>query len=1182
MPAPTILKRNLEFHFPRAVSVTNQVPQSLDIIIIPLSDPSAPDQGTYVGGLQKQTVILDDDDNVVVFQLVPTNSSELLAPVTYRAAWREGGVVGRTYTYDFAMPDADVRFDELQELGQIIGGETYLQQADLGVPGRVAKLNEDGVPVDSDGHPAAGAAALDSLATSLDEEVSARAIGDAEILQSAQTYAVNQVLDLAERVADDLDEVQGNLQASINGEISARQNAVTVEAAARAAADDTLSDRIDAIDTTLGTIDGTFDAKADLDLTGRIPLSQIPPAAITNAVSVPNQAAMLALTTTQAQPGDLAVRPDGVYGLFGPDPSVLANWVPLSKVTSVNGYQGVISLTAADVGAIATGTSLPISQVTGLSTALSGKADNSTVTSLSATINAIQSDSTVVRTSGGFISHTLLDNRVAYVNPNNEITLKDGTVIASGTGNVFSVNGESGVVTLTAADVGAVAVDATFSVSDIDGLQTALDAKIGTTDARLTNARTPLSHAASHASGGSDPLTISISQVTGLSTTLGNLTTAGTTTELTGRVSSLEAQVIELAGSGGGSPVSKDVWWNAATNISGVVAPAGLKSAGVKLRSPLGLASNGTYYYDPTGAAEAEVVWPYITPNGHLELRRWDETAAADTVYAPQSALDATNTEVAKKATQVDLNTLTTVVNSKASQADVNTLQNLVDSKASTTSVNALNTTVAGLATQASVNTLTTQVSGKANQTDLLALSAAINSKASQTDVTTARNDISALQTMQTLKADLSNGKVPLAQIPINIPQSSIFALVENMASKADLVSGKLKSDQIPSIPITQVTNLTTALGAKADLVNGKLATSQLPAIATTTATAVDTRAQMLNLSQSNIGDVCIIKSGSDQGTYTYIGPDASLFTSWLLNIPPSITNTVTSINGQVGAVTLTATDIKAYPSTALIPLNRVETLETRLATFATTSALTTGLDGKTSPDSVRSIISASPQLKQSAKYVATTAISNLYGVEPRVDGSTLQAGDVVLVTAQASPVTHGLYTVVANGPWVRTTDMATGSYFVRGTMVVVTGGSLNGNTVWQLTSASGVTGNDSNNWVRVLQAGPPVGYQAGNGLTMENGFFSVKPADGIMVTPYGTGIDPTRVVRKYTGFVPSGSTLCTIKHDLDTDSPLVQVIEHSSGSAVLVGWTVTGKNTISMEFSTAVASQQWRVVVVG
>src|SRR5659263_122706 len=40
------------------------------------------------------------------------------------------------------------------------------------------------------------------------------------------------------------------------------------------------------------------------------------------------------------------------------------------------------------------------------------------------------------------------------------------------------------------------------------------DAAIQDTDPRLTDARTPTSHAASHASAGSDPLTIDQSQVT--------------------------------------------------------------------------------------------------------------------------------------------------------------------------------------------------------------------------------------------------------------------------------------------------------------------------------------------------------------------------------------------------------------------------------------------------------------------------------------------------------------------------------------------------------------------------------------------------------------------------------------------------------------------------------------------
>lgn len=106
-----------------------------------------------------------------------------------------------------------------------------------------------------------------------------------------------------------------------------------------------------------------------------------------------------------------------------------------------------------------------------------------------------------------------------------------GTVSSSA---VLSVNGETGVVIIDAADVGAaptsrqiiagtgltgggtLAADRTLTVSF---------GSTGTTvcvgnDARLSDSRTPTVHAASHGSGGSDPITIAQSQVTGLTTAL--------------------------------------------------------------------------------------------------------------------------------------------------------------------------------------------------------------------------------------------------------------------------------------------------------------------------------------------------------------------------------------------------------------------------------------------------------------------------------------------------------------------------------------------------------------------------------------------------------------------------------------------------------------------------------------
>jgi hypothetical protein len=95
--------------------------------------------------------------------------------------------------------------------------------------------------------------------------------------------------------------------------------------------------------------------KADL-VGGIIPTSQMPPLALNTSVPVASQAAMLALTTTQVQPGDLAIRSDGTgtWMLMATDPSQLANWQNLTSVTdvvsSVNSKVGAVVLGAADVG----------------------------------------------------------------------------------------------------------------------------------------------------------------------------------------------------------------------------------------------------------------------------------------------------------------------------------------------------------------------------------------------------------------------------------------------------------------------------------------------------------------------------------------------------------------------------------------------------------------------------------------------------------------------------------------------------------------------------------------------------------------------------------------------------------------------------------------------------------------
>jgi hypothetical protein len=106
--------------------------------------------------------------------------------------------------------------------------------------------------------------------------------------------------------------------------------------------------------TAIAGVTTALSAKADL-VSGKIPTGQLPSVALTNAVTAADQAAMLALTSTQVQPGDVAIRSDGAgtFLLVATPASTLANWVllatPTGAVSSVNGQSGTVVLAKADV-----------------------------------------------------------------------------------------------------------------------------------------------------------------------------------------------------------------------------------------------------------------------------------------------------------------------------------------------------------------------------------------------------------------------------------------------------------------------------------------------------------------------------------------------------------------------------------------------------------------------------------------------------------------------------------------------------------------------------------------------------------------------------------------------------------------------------------------------------------------
>jgi hypothetical protein len=223
----------------------------------------------------------------------------------------------------------------------------------------------------------------------------------------------------------------------------------------------------------LGAVDNTSDAskplstaataalaaKADL-VGGFVPTSQLPAIAITDVYTVASQTEMLALT---AQRGDVAVRSDftpaRVYILGADDPTVLGSWTQISfgAIQTVNGQTGIVHLVASDVGALATAanlTDLPDAAAArghlGLGTAATAAATDFDVAGAAASAQAAATSAAAADAAGKVSAHS------------------------SATTGIHGITDTAALVL--------------------------------TSDPRLTNARTPTTHASTHAAGGTDPL----------------------------------------------------------------------------------------------------------------------------------------------------------------------------------------------------------------------------------------------------------------------------------------------------------------------------------------------------------------------------------------------------------------------------------------------------------------------------------------------------------------------------------------------------------------------------------------------------------------------------------------------------------------------------------------------------
>ena len=126
-------------------------------------------------------------------------------------------------------------------------------------------------------------------------------------------------------------------------------------------------------------------------------------------------------------------------------------------------------------------------------------------------------------------------------------------------------------------------------------------------------------------------------------------------------------------------------------------------------------------------------------------------------------------------------------------------------------------------------------------------------------------------------------------------------------------------------------------LASKADLVGGQVPTSQLPAVALVKPQSVVDRAGMLAL-EAQEGDVAVITSGADKGTYMLGTGSSSTFGSWVKLVTPDAP--VQSVNGQTGTVNLTASNVGAASATHTHAVADVNGLQAALDSKANTAAM--------------------------------------------------------------------------------------------------------------------------------------------------------------------------------------------------------------------------------------------------
>lgn len=322
-------------------------------------------------------------------------------------------------------------------------------------------------------------------------------------------------------------------------------------------------------------------------------------------------------------------------------------------------------------------------------------------------------------------------------------------------------------------------------------------------------------------------------------------------------------------------------------------------------------------------------------------------------------------------------------------------------------------------------------------------------------------------------------------------------------------------------------------------------------------------------------------------------------------------TATPNAIAGVTGSAGTASTPSKEDHTHAFTPAADLSMAGFKLTSLATPTADTDAAN-KGYVDSVAQGLD--PKASVVAATTTNGTLATAFANGQVVDGVTLATGNRILIKNQTDQTANGIYTVNASGAPTRSTDMDNGSEFP-GAFVFVEQGTVNADTGWTCTNNAPVTlGSTNITWTQFSGAGT---YTANNGVVLNGSVFSFAPragyglqtgasgaevklattsglnlssdlavgaGNGITVLTNTVAIDSAVVVSKYNTSIGDGSaTSYTVTHNLNTRDVQVTLYDNTAPYAeVIADVQHTTVNTITVLFSVAPTSNQYRVVVQG